>query len=211
MDSKKYVASLFAQGDEVLQSIPAILDENDMPQISVPPEVGKALYMIVKISGAKRILEIGALGGYSTIWLGRALSPEGRIDSLEINKKNADVAAQNVERAGLEGQIMYHVGDARDSLRKLEDRGEKYDLFFIDADKENYVHYLEHAVKLANPGALIIADNALLGGRVLEEGSDDPATLAMQQYNRTIAEDDRFEATLLRIGDGVAIARVIGE
>ncbi|MFC4546083.1 O-methyltransferase [Paenactinomyces guangxiensis] len=179
-----------------------------MPQISVPSEVGKTLYLLAKISGAKRILEIGALGGYSTIWLARALPRTGKVVSLEISQKHADFAKENIEKAGLSSLVTYQVGNARESLEQLIRQGEKFDFFFIDADKPSYIYYLEKAIELANPGAIITADNLLQSGRIFDEEDQGPSPQTIRKFNRQIATDPRLESILLTIGDGLGVCRV---
>ena len=159
MGPKEYINSLFVSEDDVLASIEKGLIERGMPKISVPPEVGKTIYLLAKMVGAKRILEIGALGGYSTIWLARALPEDGQVVSLELSSAHAAFAQENVQRAGVGDRVTFCVGDAQESLKRLELQGETFDFFFIDADKENYPTYLESAFRLAHPGAIIAADN----------------------------------------------------
>ncbi len=208
MQEKEYVRSLFVQEDEVLKGIAAGLAERDMPQISVPPEVGKTLYLLTKISGAKKVLEIGTLGGYSTIWLARALPEDGKVVSLELKQKHADFAMENLTKAGLDTRVSFMVGDAADSLSQLTQRNERFQFIFIDADKMNYLHYLEKAIELAEPGAIIAADNLFMGGKILDESYQGPSPVAVREFNRRIATDPRLESILLTIGDGLGICRV---
>jgi predicted O-methyltransferase YrrM len=208
VNEKEYVRALYAQEDEVLASIAPGLDERNMPQISVPPEVGKLLYLLVRISGAKRILEIGALGGYSTIWMARALPEDGRLVSLELKEEHAAFAGANVSKAGLDGLVRFMVGDASESLEKLITAGERFDFFFIDADKQGYIHYLEKSIQLALPGAIITADNLFQGGRIFDESDQAPSRVAIREFNRKIAKDPRLESLLVPIGDGLGVIRV---
>ncbi|GGE15019.1 O-methyltransferase [Marinithermofilum abyssi] len=208
MRLEEYIRRLFAREDEVLASIHPGLAERNMPQISVPPEVGKALYMLVKISGAHNVLEIGGLGGTSAIWMGRALPADGRILSLEINPDHAAFAEENVKRAGLADRIRYQIGDAAESLEMLEAKRAQFDFFFIDADKENYPLYVEKAIRMSTPGAIIALDNMLWKERVLDEDEQDAVTQTIRRVNERLARDDRVDATLLTIGDGLLVARV---
>lgn len=208
MELREYIQNLFVSEDEVLQSIDDGLAEREMPKISVPPEVGKTIYLLAKISGARRILEIGALGGYSTIWLARAVAKEGEVVSLELSPKHAAFAEENVKRANLAHCVSFRVGDAQESLQTLGKEGEIFDFFFIDADKLNYPTYLESAIRLSRPGAVIIADNTLQKGRVINPEDDRPATQAIRKFNQMMATDPRLESILLPIGDGITIARV---
>lgn len=208
MREKEYVRTLFVREDEVLKSISPGLAERGMPQISVPPEVGQTLYLLAKISGAKRVLEIGALGGYSTIWLARALPETGKVISLEISQKHADFANENVAKAGLADRVTYLVGDATESLNQLIQAGDKFDFFFIDADKPNYLNYLEKVMQLAEPGAIITADNLFQSGRIFDDGDQNPSPKTIRQFNQQIATDQRLESILLTIGDGLGVCRV---
>ncbi|SFJ07693.1 O-methyltransferase [Thermoflavimicrobium dichotomicum] len=208
MKEVEYIRSLFVKEDEVQRSIEQGLAERGMPQISVPPEVGQTLYLLAKIVGAKKILEIGALGGYSSIWLAKALPADGKLISLELKQEHADFALENVQKAGLGDKAEFRVGDAKELLESLKVEGEKFDFFFIDADKPNYVYYLEKAIELAQPGAIITLDNLLFGGRVLDPSDDNPAPNALRKVNQMLANDPRLESILLTIGDGVGLARV---
>ncbi|MDN4594856.1 O-methyltransferase [Polycladomyces subterraneus] len=203
-----YVQQLFVKEDEVLRSIEPGLSERGMPKISVSPHVGKTLHMLVRITGARRVLEIGTLGGYSTIWLSRALPEEGRLVSLELSADHAAFARENVERAGLADRVEIRVGDAKESLQQLADEGETFDFFLIDADKESYLTYWEWAIRLARPGAVITADNALLHDLIFEENVEDERARAILHFNEAVSRDDRVEAMLLPFGDGLLVAQV---
>src|SRR5688572_16340555 len=144
-----YIENLFSRNDSALQSALEDSERNGLPAINVSANEGRLLYMLAKVSGAKRILEIGTLGGYSTIWLGRALPQDGSLLSLEYSPKHAEVARANIARAGLADKVEVRVGAGLDLLPQLADRGEgPFDLFFIDADKENYPGYLQWAIRL---------------------------------------------------------------
>jgi len=203
-----YVQQLFVKEDEVLRSIEPGLSERGMPQISVSPNVGKTLHMLVRITGARRVLEIGTLGGYSTIWLARALPEDGRLVSLELNAAHASFARANVERVGLADRVEIRVGDAKKSLQQLAEEGETFDFFLIDADKESYLTYWEWAIRLARPGAVITADNTLLHDRIFEENVKDERVRAILRFNEAVSRDDRVEAMLLPFGDGLLVAQV---
>jgi predicted O-methyltransferase YrrM len=210
VQEKEYVRSLFAKEDEVLKSIEPGLKKRDMPQISVPPEVGKTLYLLAKMSGAKKVLEIGALGGYSTIWLARALPETGKVISLELKEEHANFAMENIKKAGLAERVSFMVGDASESLERLVKEGKRFDFFFIDADKMNYPYYLEKALELAEPGAIITADNLFQGGKIFDEKYQGPSPTSIRKFNRQIATDPRLESILLTIGDGLGVCRVKG-
>ncbi|MFD2171051.1 O-methyltransferase [Tumebacillus lipolyticus] len=208
MSANEYIQRLFGAEDEVLQAVRQSIIDREMPTISVSPEVGTYLTMLVKMSGAQSVLEIGALGGYSGICLARGMSEDGKLTSLELEVEYAQLAHQNLIGAGFGGRVIYRVGEALVSLQQLEAEGEKFDLFFIDADKGNYVNYFEWALKLANPGALILADNVLWGGRVYDQENQEESTQMLRAFNEKIASDDRVESMLLPIGDGLSVSRV---
>ncbi|KIV55905.1 methyltransferase [Aneurinibacillus migulanus] len=208
MNQEEYIRSLFVQPDEVLDHVTKSIKQQGMPSISVSPEGGTFLTMLVRIAGAKQILEIGALGGYSGICLLRGLRKEGHLTSLELKQEYADLAHENLKKAGVGEQVTYRIGEALDSLEQLEKEGKTFDFFFIDADKPNYSNYLEYCIRLANPGAIIVADNVLWHGRVYDETDQENSTRALRAFNEKIAEDSRLESLLIPIGDGMATARV---
>jgi caffeoyl-CoA O-methyltransferase len=205
---EQYVFDLFVQEDPILKQVRDSVVENGMPSIWVSPELGKMLYLLVKMSGAKRVLEIGALGGYSGVWLTRGLPADGTLTSLELQPEYAKLAQENLTKAGRGDSVEYRVGEALDSLKQLVEEGQKFDFFFIDADKVNYPNYLEYAIQLSNPGAIITGDNVLLGNRVLDTENTDQNTEAMREFNKRVATDPRLESVLLPVRDGMSIARV---
>lgn len=207
-----YIESLFGEQDEALR---AALEESrraGLPEIQVSANQGKLLHILAAASGARRVLEIGTLGGYSTIWLARALPRDGVLISLELREHHAGVARRNIERAGLSGRVEVRVGDARERLAELAGQGGVFDLIFIDADKTGYPEYLEWSLRLSRPGTLILADNVIRGGAVLD--AEDEVSRAVRRFNRVLAEDPRLSAVILPIlrerVDGLAIARVRG-
>lgn len=208
MTREEYVRQWTGAEDEVLLEIRESIASHGMPAISVAPEIGRLLQLLVAMSGAGRVLEIGALGGYSGVCLARGLPQDGRVLSLELSPEYAGVARENVERAGVGDRIQYRIGPALDTLAELEAEGQVFDLIFIDADKPNYPNYLERAVRLSRKGTVIAADNILLGDRVLDPGNTDESVAAMRLFNERLAADERLEAVLLPILDGLAIARV---
>lgn len=210
MSSKLYIRSLFAKEDNVLKSISSGLDERSFPQISVPAEIGKTLYLLVKIAGAKNILEVGALGGYSSIWLARALPKDGKVISLELDETHARFARENIQSAGLGDKVQFIVGDANESIEELIATGKKFDFFFIDADKSNYLTYLEKSIQLATPGAVIVADNLFQEGRIFDEQDESPSPVAIREFNLKISSDPRLDSIILPIGDGLGVCRVKG-
>lgn len=187
-----------------------------LPAIEVTAPMGKFLQLLVRISGARRILEIGTLGGYSTIWLARGLGDGGRLLSLEIDPERARVARENVERSGLGGVVEVRVGPAADSLQRLADeRGEPFDLVFVDADKASTAAYVEWAIRLGRPGTVIIVDNVVRGGAVAR-GDEGPDSEGMRRFFEMTGSEPRLSATALQtVGskghDGFAIAVVNAE
>ncbi|CAA9436951.1 MAG: hypothetical protein AVDCRST_MAG01-01-3338 [uncultured Rubrobacteraceae bacterium] len=208
-----YVAGLFAPPDEALEAALRESGREGLPSINVSATEGKLLQMLVEISGTRRILEIGTLGGYSAIHFARALPDGGALLSLELDEHHAEVARRNVERAGVSDRVEVRVGDARQSLQRLVEGDEgPFDLIFIDADKEGYPEYLDWSLRLSRPGTLILGDNVIREGNVIY--SDDSTSQAVREFNEKLARDPRLSAIVLplireRI-DGLAIARVTG-
>jgi caffeoyl-CoA O-methyltransferase len=205
--AEQYVEFLLNR-DEQLEKVKEGIRSHKMPEISIAPGYGKLLTLLVKMAGAKRILEIGALGGYSGICLTRGLGADGKLISLELKQEYADVAQQHLTEAGLGDKVEYRVGEALPHLQRLEEEGQKFDAFFIDADKGNYPNYLEFAIRLANPGAIIMGDNALMHGRTMDSKEQGNAVTRMRQFNASMAGDPRLEGVILPAYDGLAIARV---
>ncbi|HKP52210.1 MAG TPA: O-methyltransferase [Chloroflexia bacterium] len=209
-----YLEKLFSANDEALQSALEESERNGLPPINVSANEGRLLHILAKLAGAKRILEIGTLGGYSTIWLARALPEGGSLLTLEYSPKHATVARANIERAGLGDKVEVRVGAGLDLLPQIEANSEgPFDLFFIDADKDNYPGYLDWAIKLSRPGSVILSDNLIRNGVVIEPASDDVVATVISQYNRQLATDPRLESIILPIirgstdGLGITIVR----
>jgi predicted O-methyltransferase YrrM len=184
-----------------------------LPAINVSPNQGRLLYLLAKIAGAKRVLEVGTLGGYSTTWLARALPADGLVVTLELDPRHAEVARRNLERAALAPAIDLRVGPAADSLRELiRSATAPFDLVFLDANKSGYVEYLDLALQLSRPGTLILADNVIRHGLVLDSKPADPNDAGAKAYNEAIAGDPRLESLILPIVrarmDGLAISLV---
>jgi len=207
--AEEYMEQLIEE-DELLLQIKQTIREKGMPEVSVVPGYGRLLTMLIQLSGAKRVLEIGALGGYSGVCMARGLGEEGRIVSLELQPAYAQLAHENLRLAGYGDQVEYRVGEAMKSLEQLKEEGQRFDFFFIDADKLNYLNYLDYAIELANPGAVIAGDNLLLRGRTLNLDRNGPAIQAVREFNRRIVSDPRLTGTLLPAFDGLALARVKG-
>ena len=207
-----YVEDLFTPSDEILEAALRDSRRAGLPEINVSPNQGRLLRLLVEIAGARRILEIGTLGGYSAIHLARGLPEDGELISLELDEHHADVARNNVARAGLSDTVEVRVGDAHRLLTDLIENGEEpFDLVFIDADKEGYPDYLEASLRLVRPGSLILGDNTIRGGTVLDPQEE--TARATRKFNRLVAEDSRLHGIVLplireRI-DGMTIARVV--
>jgi caffeoyl-CoA O-methyltransferase len=205
-DLYQYIVNTFAEEDDVLKSAVANTEKNGMPLIQVSPENGKFLQLLMKMIGAKRVLELGTLGGYSSIWMARGLPEDGKLITLEYETKHAEVAMNNFKRAGLENKIEIILGPALDSLDKL--KGQKFDFAFIDADKVNYPVYFEKVFALMNKGGIITADNTLRKGEVINPDVEDEGTKAIHVFNKKVASDPRVESLLVPISDGVTVCLV---
>jgi predicted O-methyltransferase YrrM len=211
----QYVAGLLAPHDEALEAALRASAEAGLPAIQVSPAQGKLLYLLAKSIGAKRILEFGTLGGYSTIWLGRALSADGRLITLEAEPRNAEVAGQNIDRAGLGDLVDLRVGPALDQLPQLEAEGAgAFDLTFIDADKIHTPDYFAWALDHSRPGSLIVSDNVVRFGGLADPDSDDPTIPAQRRLHEILAAEPRVEATTIQtVGakgyDGFSLALVV--
>lgn len=206
-----YVEGLFAPPDPALENAMRRSREAGLPEINVSATEGKLLLMLAEMVGARRILEIGTLGGYSTIHLARALPENGALVSLELDERHAEVARESIAGAGLANRVEVRVGDARESLARMVEGNEgPFDIVFIDADKGGYPEYLDWAMRLTRPGSLILGDNAIRGGNVLDPR--DESSRAVREFNENVARDDRLSAIvvpLIREGiDGLVIARV---
>jgi predicted O-methyltransferase YrrM len=205
---------LLAPHDDALQGALDAAAAAGLPKIQVSPPQGKLLQMLARMLEARAVLEFGTLGGYSTIWLARALPADGRLISLEARADYAEVARGSVARAGLGDLVGIHVGPALKTLPLLEEEGVgPFDLTFIDADKVNTPHYFAWALDRSHPGSLIVADNVVRGGTLAEADSDDPATRAQRAFHETLAKEPRVTATTIQtVGgkgyDGFTIALV---
>ena len=207
LTQEQYSEQLYKE-DPLLLQVKNTIAAKGMPEVSVEPGYGRLLSMLVSLSRSSSILEIGALGGYSGICLARGLTVGGTLTSLELKAEYAEVARGNLDLAGFGEAVDYRIGPAMESLKVLESEGKTFDFFFIDADKENYPNYLEYAIKLANPGAIIAGDNIFLRGRTLNMDRNGPAIQAMRRFNEMIATDERLNSTLLPAYDGLALAVV---
>ncbi|MHC5259840.1 O-methyltransferase [Streptomyces sp. UC4497] len=208
-----YLGDLLAPADEALAAALADSEAAGLPGINVSATNGKLLNLIARIQGARRILEIGTLGGYSTIWLARALPADGSLVTLEYSARHAEVARANIARAGLDKVVEVRVGAALDSLPGLASEGSDFDLVFIDADKGNNPHYLEWALRMTHPGSVIVVDNVVRGGRVTNADSTEGDVVGTRAALQLLADHPKLDATAIQtVGskghDGFALAYV---
>jgi predicted O-methyltransferase YrrM len=203
-----YLSEVLVRQDKHLADAVAARDAAGLPSIQVSPPQGKLLEILIQMMGAKSILEVGTLGGYSTIWMARALPSGGRVVTIEIDPKHAQVAEENFDRAGLGDVIELKTGNARDILPAMVKEGAgPFDFVFIDADKASYDAYYERCLQLLRPGGLIAIDNTLWGGKVAHPAAGDADTAALQALNAKLHGDARVDVSLLPIGDGLTLAR----
>ncbi|MBR7985392.1 O-methyltransferase [Burkholderia cenocepacia] len=209
-----YFSATLVPSDAVLDAALAVSDAAGLPAINVAPNQGKLLQLLATIRGARRILEVGTLGGYSTIWLARALPPGGSLVTLELNPAHAKVATENIARAGFAQVVSVVVGSAKDSLARLIDAGEApFDFVFIDADKDNNAVYLDAALKLSRPGTVIVVDNVVRGGRVADPDNREPDVVGVREgFARLVAEPALATTAVQTVGqkgwDGFSISIV---
>jgi predicted O-methyltransferase YrrM len=214
-DVDDYLSQTFIGDDAVLARALERSQRGGLPPIAVSAVQGKLLHVLARSIGARRVLEVGTLGGYSAIWMGRAIAPGGTLVTLEIDERHASVARENVEDAGLGGVVQIHVAPALDSLARMGETGvEPFDFVFIDADKENNPRYLKWALAFSHPGTMIVVDNVVRKGRVLDADSDDPDVAGTRAVLELMSGDPRLCATALQtVGhkgyDGFAIALVV--
>jgi caffeoyl-CoA O-methyltransferase len=199
----QYISQLFAPEDDALRHIKAEANRNNMPEISIQPFEGRLLQFLAQMANAKKIVEIGTLAGYSAAWLARALPSDGKLITLDVSEKHANVAKANLANAKLSDKVEVRQGDAHDLLKKLS-ADAPFDLVFIDADKDSYPFYLEWAIENVRQGGIIAAHNALRGGKIVAPDND--MDRAMAEFNKRIAEDSRLSSFILAIGDGMAVS-----
>jgi predicted O-methyltransferase YrrM len=209
----RYITDTIFESDALLESVLEGSVKAGLPPINVSQPQGKLLHIIARSIGARRILEVGTLAGYSTIWLARALPKSGRLISLEVEPRHAEIARKNIERSGLGSAVEIRLGKAIESLPKLLPEG-PFDLFFIDADKPSNPEYFEWAVKLSRKGSVIIIDNVVRDGEVADAKSKDASVQGVRKLNRVIAAEKRVTATTIQtVGlkgyDGFTIALVV--
>ena len=210
----RYITDTLIPADPVLDAALAASNDAGLPAIAVAPNQGRFLMILAQAIGARSILEMGSLGGYSTIWLARALPADGKLITLEADAKHAEVARANIARAGFADKVELRLGKALDTLPAIAAEGlGPFDLIFIDADKGNYPGYLEWALRLSRPGTLIIGDNVVRDGKVIDAADTDPSVQGVRRMNEIIAGEQRLAATAIQtVGskgyDGFMIAIV---
>lgn len=213
----EYISGLFIPPDPALNGALASSEAAGLPAISVSATQGKLLHLLARMQGARNILEIGTLGGYSTIWLARALPPDGRLISLELDPKHAEVAGANLKRAGVGNVAEIRLGPAADSLQKLiAEKHAPFDFIFIDADKQGYAEYLKLSLKLSRGGTLIVADNVVRDGKVIDPKTTDENVQGIRKFNETLAAEKRVTVTEIQtVGskgyDGLAFILVTAD
>jgi len=211
----RYFGSRLGDSDPDLEAALRASEEAGLPPIQVSPLQGKLLHLLARLSGARRILEIGTLGGYSTIWLARAVPPDGTVLTLEREPRHAAVARANFARAGVTDRVELRLGPALDSLAGLaKEHAPPFDMVFVDADKEEYPEYLERSLGLCRPGSLVVADNVVRRGDVADDRSLDPAVQGVRRMTERLARDPRWMATAVQtVGlkgyDGFVLAVVV--
>jgi predicted O-methyltransferase YrrM len=211
----RYFSDLLIANDEAFDAALEANRQAGLPSIDVTPLQGKFLELLVRISGARRVLEMGTLGGYSTLWLARALPEDGQVVTLELSAEHAKVARRNLKKAGVLDRVDVRVGPAGKNLAKLSaSESEPFDLIFIDADKAGYPEYLQWSLKLARPGTVILADNVVRDGRVVEKNNADANIQGVRRFTEMVAAEPRLSATVLQTVcgkgyDGFALAVVL--
>jgi predicted O-methyltransferase YrrM len=211
----RYFGDLLAPEDSHFKSIVEANQAAGLPSIDVPALLGKFLDLMIRISGARRVLEVGTLGGYSTLWLARAVPPDGRVITLELEPRHAEIARTNLQNAGVLDRVDIRFGKAIDSLRELhESSAQPFDLIFLDADKQGLPEYLEWSLKLSRPGTVIIADNVVRDGKVIDSDNADPNIQGVRRLTELMASEPRLSATAIptvgaRGYDGFSIAVVL--
>jgi caffeoyl-CoA O-methyltransferase len=213
LEIDEYIERLFVPRERMFEQALRDAAKAGLPEIHVSPNEGKLLYLLAKLAGAKRVLEIGLLGGYSTMWLARAIGPRGKLVTLEVDELCVRRARKNLQRAKLLSRVDIRHGDARVTLKQMVKNGElPFDLVFIDADKPSYSAYLDYALQLTRPGSLILADNVIRDGKVARSAKGDEMVEGIKKFNKKLGANPKLESILIPIMrekiDGLAIARV---
>jgi predicted O-methyltransferase YrrM len=204
----QYIVSLFAAEDRLLAALREEADRTGMPPAAVSADTGRLLQVLIRAIGARRVLEVGTLGGYAAIWMGRALPPDGTLLTIEREDAYVAFAERYIEQAGLARVVSVRRGRAVDVLPSLD--GEEFDLIFLDADRASLPTYLDWALRLVRRGGLIVADNTLCGGRVIEGPADDGDVRAVREFNQRVASDPRLTSILIPAYDGLVVALAEG-
>lgn len=202
---ERYVEELFAGEDEALRGIRVAMEGAELPTIQVPPATGRLLQVLLQAAGARRALEVGTLAGYSALWIVRGLTPDGSLLTLERDGERCDLARRHLDAAGVGSRVEIREGDARLLLPEVGPDA-SFDAIFLDADKGNLGVYLREAERLLRGGGLLMVDNALWRGAVLDAGEDDPETRGLREITRAVAGDPAWTGTLLPVGDGLLVA-----
>ncbi len=213
-DVDRFLTDTLLPHDPVFAEVLRAARDAGLPPINVSAPQGMLLHLLVRVLGARRVLEIGTLGGYSTIWMAKAVPEGGTVVTLELDPRHAEVAQRNFERAGVDGTVELRLGPALDSLAAIErEGGGPFDLVFVDADKPNYPEYVRWALRLARPGTVVVLDNAVVGGRILGPGPEDEIAAGTRRALEIMGEEPRLLVTALqtvdpRGYDGFAVALV---
>ncbi len=209
-----YINALLAPQDKALADTIASLDDEGIPQISVSANQGKLLQVLIAACNAKNVLELGTLGGYSTIWIARALPEDGKVVTIEVDEHHAAVAKRNITTAGVADKVDLRIGKGLDILPALiNEQRPPFDFIFIDADKPPYTEYFEYAIQLSRKGTIIVCDNVIREGKILDKSSTDDRVTGVQRFNEALSRNTKVTATILQIAgakghDGMAIAVV---
>jgi caffeoyl-CoA O-methyltransferase len=204
----RYITDLFTTSDPALQEIYTAIPQRGLPAITIRPEEGRFLQFLVRASGARTVVEIGTLGGYSGVWLARGLPADGKLLTIEKDPHHAEVAREHFALAGVADRVEVRLGEAKDVLPRLTSQG-PFDFCFIDADKLGYSAYLDWALANVRQGGLVAAHNAFRGGDILNPANRVPETETMRGFNRRFAEDPRLLATIFPAGDGMLVGVVL--
>lgn len=203
-----YILDRFVPEDKLLEELIKETETLEIPLIQISPEQGKLFTLLCKMMNAKNALEIGTLTGFSGIHIARGLAEGGKLTTVELEQKHGDIASKYFEKAGLKEKTEVVISPALDQMKKLVQEKKEFDFIFIDADKINYPNYFEEAIKLSHKGTVIILDNMIKGGKVVEDAGDDPDLKAIQMTNDLISKDNRVDTLLLAIGDGITMSVV---
>jgi len=195
----QYITERLISQDSVLDQVLLTNEQAGLPPFDVSPAQGKLLNLLVQMKGARRILEIGTLGGYSTIWMARALPSDGHIVTLELDPAHAQVAGANFSLAQVDERIELRIGDAQGQLSQMKEEGvEPFDFIFIDADKPNNPNYLQWALHFSHPGTVIIGDNVIREGEIVNKNNKDPRVVGVREFYDLLAEEPRISATAIQ-------------